>query len=233
MVVFGVSTIQKDRRKGFKNMITDPYQALGVSRNATNDEIKKAYRELSRKYHPDTNANNPLADLAEEKFKQVQEAYEQILEERENGSKSKYNYGYSTQGSQSYGGANYAGGDDPQMVEAANFINAGRYREALDILSTIGTHTGRWNYFNAVAHAGLGNNLEAQKFARQAVNMEPNNSEFNNFLNRLQWGRQQYQNTSQGFGNSQSTCGTGNICCDLWCADSLCECLGGDICSCM
>ena len=57
----------------------DPYEVLGVSRNASQEEIKKAYRELSRKYHPDSYANNPLADLAEEKFKEVQEAYQQIM----------------------------------------------------------------------------------------------------------------------------------------------------------
>ena len=62
--------------------ITDPYQILGVSPNATDDEVKKAYRELSRKYHPDANAGNPLSDLAEEKFKQVQEAYSQIMDMR-------------------------------------------------------------------------------------------------------------------------------------------------------
>ena len=74
----------------------DPYEVLGVSRNASQEEIKKAYRELSRKYHPDSYANNPLADLAEEKFKEVQEAYQQIM----NGQAESYSYG----GSQSYGG---------------------------------------------------------------------------------------------------------------------------------
>ena len=63
----------------------NPYEVLGISPSATDDEVKKAYRELSRKYHPDSYANNPLADLAEEKFKQVQEAYNQIMKERENG----------------------------------------------------------------------------------------------------------------------------------------------------
>ena len=74
----------------------DPYEVLGVSRNASQEEIKKAYRELSRKYHPDSYANNPLADLAEEKFKEVQEAYQQIM----NGQTESYSYG----GGQSYGG---------------------------------------------------------------------------------------------------------------------------------
>ena len=77
--------------------ITDPYQILGVSPNATDDEVKKAYRELSRKYHPDANAGNPLSDLAEEKFKQVQEAYSQIMDMR-NGKTGYNGYNQGTQG---------------------------------------------------------------------------------------------------------------------------------------
>lgn len=214
-------------------MITDPYQVLGVSPSASDDEIKKAYRDLSRKYHPDTNTNNPLADLAEEKFKQVQEAYQQIMSEREHGSQRAYGNGYSSQNtsSQSYSSNYYTWQDDPQMVAAVNYLNSRHYKEALNVLSGINNRSGHWHYFNAVAHTGMGNNMEALNFARQAVNMEPNNSEFNDLLYRLQSGGQRYQNNSTGYGGS--SCGTGNFCCDLWCADSLCECIGGDLCSCM
>lgn len=62
-------------------MINNPYEVLGVSPSASDDEIKKAYRDLTRKYHPDANVDNPLADLAEEKFKEVQEAYDMIMKE--------------------------------------------------------------------------------------------------------------------------------------------------------
>ena len=72
-------------------MRKNPYEVLGVSPGASDDEIKKAYRELSRKYHPDANINNPLADLAAEKFKEVQEAYDTIMRERTSG--SGYSYG--------------------------------------------------------------------------------------------------------------------------------------------
>ena len=78
----------------------DPYSVLGVPRNASDDEIKKAYRKLSRKYHPDANINNPNKDQAEEKFKEVQQAYEQIMKEREYGSSSQNGYG----GYGNYGG---------------------------------------------------------------------------------------------------------------------------------
>ncbi len=86
-------------------MSSNPYDILGVSPNASDDEIKKAYRELSRKYHPDANAGNPLADLAEEKFKEVQEAYDEIMKERQNGGGYQYGYRESSGGSAECGNA--------------------------------------------------------------------------------------------------------------------------------
>ena len=82
----------------------DPYQVLGVSRDASDEEIKKAYRALSRKYHPDANVNNPNKDLAEEKFKQIQQAYQQIMDERQRGAAGGGSYGSGSYGNGSYGG---------------------------------------------------------------------------------------------------------------------------------
>ena len=105
-------------------MRKNPYEVLGVSPGASDDEIKKAYRELSRKYHPDANINNPLADLAAEKFKEVQEAYDTIMRERTSG--SGYSYGYGSGYGNSYGNG-YTGGEiDPRLQAAANYINSRR-----------------------------------------------------------------------------------------------------------
>lgn len=207
-------------------MIMDPYSVLGVSQNASNDEIKKAYRDLSRKYHPDSYVDNPLSGLAEEKFKEVQEAYDQIMKEREGGYK---------QGASSYQQSSYSNNmeeDSMEMKAVANYINARYYREALNALSGISNRNARWYYYSAMANAGIGNNIDAYNHAQQAVNMDPRNPEYTNFLNQLQWRNQRYQYNG-GYNSGRPSYGTGNFCCDLWCADSLCECMGGDLCSCL
>jgi molecular chaperone DnaJ len=203
----------------------DPYKVLGVTTSASNDEIKKAYRELSRKYHPDSYINNPLADLAEEKFKEVQQAYEQIMKNRENG----YSGGNASISSYNNSSSGNSETESMEMNAVCNYLNARHYREALNALSGISNRTARWYYYSAVANAGIGNNIDASNQAQQAVSMEPGNQEYANFLNQLQWRGQSYQNTRYGNGGGY---GTGNLCCDLWCADSLCECMGGDLCSC-
>lgn len=208
-------------------MTKNPYDVLGVSPNASDDEIKRAYRDLTRKYHPDANVNNPLADLAEEKFKEVQEAYDTIMQERASGGSSGgYGYGYSSSYSQAQ--------QDPQMQAAINYVNSRHYREALNVLDQIQDRTAMWYYVSGCANAGLGNNLVAREHAAQAVNMEPNNLQYRQLLNQLDFSSRRYQNSPYGgYGMGGSSCGTGNLCCDLWCADSLCECMGGDLCSCM
>jgi len=204
-------------------MIADPYKVLGVSPSSSNDEIKKAYRELSRKYHPDSYVDNPLSDLAEEKFKEVQEAYDQIMKQRESGYSGNGNYG--SQSTYTSGNA-----DEPvEMTAVYNYINTGHYREALYVLAGIDNRTARWYFYSAIANAGIGNNYEALNHAQTAVNMEPGNPEYTNLLNQLQFRGQTYQNNRYGSGSF----GTGNLCCDLWCADTLCECMGGDLCRCI
>ncbi len=198
-------------------MIADPYKVLGISPNASNDEVKKAYRELSRKYHPDSYVDNPLSDLAEDKFKEVQEAYDQIMKQREGGG--------------SYSGGTSGSGSSPEFQTVRSYIQARRFREALNILSGISNQTAEWYYYSAVANMGIGNNLVAVEHAKRAAAMEPNNREYVNFANQMQFQGQRYQNAGYGYG--RQSYGSGNLCCDLWCADTLCECMGGDLCACM
>ena len=218
-------------------MNKNPYEVLGIPTNASDDEVKRAYRDLTRKYHPDANVNNPLADLAEEKFKEVQEAYDMIMKQREQGG---YQYGYGYQGGSGQGGFNQSygssgSGQSPQMQPVYTYLNARRYREALNLLNGMPNRTSEWYYLSAAANAGIGNNIMARDHAGQAVNMEPNNLQYRQLLNQLEWSGQKYQNYPYGggYGMGGSSCGTGNMCCDLCIADQLCECMGGDLCSCI
>ena len=179
--------------------MTDPYQVLGVSRDASNDEIKKAYRKLSRKYHPDANINNPNKEAAEAKFKEVQAAYNQIINERERGTSGQSSAGYGGYGGSaggqdfwgSFGGfGGYGSGygsqqqnqqnqyqdeDSLKFRAAANYINAGSYTEALHVLDSIANRNAQWYYLSALANARMGSNINAKEHARKAVEMDPNN----------------------------------------------------------
>lgn len=221
--------------------MNDPYSVLGVSPNASNDDIKKAYRELSRKYHPDSYVDNPLSDLAEEKFKEVQEAYQEIMNEREHGyssSSQSYNRSYGSSSNQSSygnsGGYSYGqgGANSGDMVTVYNYLNAGRYRDALNILSGINNRNAQWYYYSAVANMGMGNNYVGLDHARQATVLDPSNQEYRAFLNRIQSTSMQYNNMGRGYGRGRNDdmC---DVCMKLWCADSMCECMGGDMIPCI
>ncbi|MDO4262435.1 MAG: J domain-containing protein [Eubacteriales bacterium] len=214
--------------------MTDPYEVLGVSRNASDEEIKKAYRRLSRKYHPDANVNNPNAAQAEEKFKQVQAAYDQIMREKEQGysgygSTNGYG-GYGSYGG--FGGSGASGtGQNSEYVNylnaAMNYIRAGRYNEALNVLSGMGQKTARWYYLSAIANNGLGNNVVALEHARRAAAMEPNSFEYRSLVQQLEGGQGWYDQMSAPYGG-MSVMGN-DFCCKLCIANMVCNmcCLGG------
>lgn len=211
----------------------DPYEVLGVSRNASQEEIKKAYRELSRKYHPDSYANNPLADLAEEKFKEVQEAYQQIMNGQAGGGYGA-DSGYSGYGNTYQQNSYGQSGNGQMFTDVRNMLNARRYHDALNVLRPMGNRTAEWHYCYAVASLGIGNNSDAMEHAQQAANMEPGNTEYASFLRHLQNQNSRYQQRPVYQNRSgNNSCCTGDACCDLWLADTCCECMGGDICSCM
>lgn len=195
----------------------NPYDLLGVSPSATDEEIKKAYRALSRKYHPDANVGKPGEKEAEEKFKQIQQAYARIMKEREQGS---YSYSYQ-------GGGQTAGSDSDtvEMQAVANFINNRRYREALNVLEGIQNRNSQWYYFSAIANMGIGNNIRAQEMARQALDMEPNNYQYQMLWQQLQSGRQWYGSMAGNYG--RPTIMVDNCCCEFLAMQMLCSCCCG------
>lgn len=203
-------------------MYTDPYQVLGVSRDATAEEIKKAYRTLSRRYHPDANINNPNAAQAEAMFKDIQQAYQQIMDEREHGARSGYGAGagsgygayrdpegnstYSGNAWGSYGG--YYGGQqntgrqqrqysaneetNAHLRAASNYIRSGHYQEAFTVLNNMNDRPAHWYYLSALANQGLGNTIAAMEHAKTAVSMDPGSQRYQNLLAQLQGGGQWY-----------------------------------------
>ena len=214
-------------------MMTDPYEVLGLKRGASDEEIKKAYRNLSRRYHPDANINNPNAAQAEEKFKQVQAAYDQIMKEQEQGYSG---YGSTNgYGGYGYGGAGYGSGGTTGSTDeytmhlnaAMNYIRAGRYNEALNVLSGMEQKNAQWYYLSAIANNGLGNNVVALEHAKQAAAMEPGRMEYQALVSQLQGGGGWYDQMSTPYGGMQVM---GNdFCCKLCLANMMCNlcCFGG------
>lgn len=196
----------------------NPYEVLGVTASASDEEIKKAYRNLSRKYHPDANINNPNRAQAEEKFKQVQLAYDQIMKEKQQG------YSYSSSGNRSYGYSGYGDSDSIQMQAAANYISNRHYAEALNVLNSIpfAERKARWYYYSAMANAGIGNNVTAKEQINRAVTLEPSNMEYRQFKQHLDFGGTWYQNMGQSY--ERPYAGTGNWCLSMLFLNMLCNC---------
>ena len=215
--------------------MTNPYQVLGISPGASDDEIKKAYRTLSRKYHPDANINNPNKAQAEEKFKEVQQAYDQIMKEKQQGGGyGGYNgYSYNSTGSNS-GGYSYGHSgnrsyyqsrtDSPQMQAAANYIANRHYAEALNVLNGIpfGERRARWYYYSAIANQRAGNNIIAKEHAQRAVEMEPSNMEYRQFLQHLEFGGTWYTNMGSNYDRPYAS--SGNWCLSMLFLNMLCNC---------
>ena len=181
-------------------MMDDPYKVLGVSPDASDEEIKRAYRNLAKKYHPDL---NPGDQEAARKMQQVNAAYEQIKnpeafrQSQQQRSYGGYGYGDPFGGyrQQSYGGET----EDQYQQAAYNYIRFGRYREALNTLGSSQKRDARWYYLSALANDGLGNQVTALEHIRRAVSMEPDNPEYLRVLDQMENGGAAYRQTAGSF----------------------------------
>ena len=196
----------------------DPYSILGVSKNATDDEIKAAYRELARKYHPDNYADNPLSDLAGEKMQEINNAYDSIMNMRKNrGSKSNQSNYQST-------GSNYS--------DVRSYISQGKYDYAQALLDgvPIEKRDAEWYYLNGTVLYRRGWFDDAYTSFATACRMDPNNPEYRSAFAHAQRNRGGFNG---GYSNGGSAECTGcDVCQGLLCADCCCECMGGDLIRC-
>ena len=223
----------------------DPYRVLGIAPDATDEEVKKAYRALAKKYHPDV--NNGSAD-AEAHMKQINDAYTTIMKMRRGGASGGYGssgsyggggYGYGGYGTGGYGygsggyGAGYgsSANANPRMQAVRNYIRAGHFQEAMHVLEEISERNAEWYYLCGEASLGLGNRVAALNYARQAVSMDPSSFEYRALLSRLEGGANFYQSNgaARGFGMPTVLCGNPLLSCcaiNLLC-NLLCNCCGG------
>ncbi len=202
-------------------MANDPYKVLGVDPSASDEEVKKAYRELARKYHPDNYVNTPLADLAGEKMKEVNEAYDTVQKMR----KEQSERGYSSSSYQNTG-SGYSG--QTKFADIRTCLNARDFYEAGIRLDSVpmGERNAEWYYLKGYVFRAKGWYFEASKYFDTACRMEPQNEEYRMAANSIR----NYTSTSQQQNRQgDAIC---DICSTLICMDCMCEMCGGDLISC-
>lgn len=204
----------------------DPYSILGVSRDASDEEVKNAYRELARKYHPDNyKDDNPLKELAEDKMQEINAAYDEIQKMRA-GKGSSHNYNA------------YTGSQSGKLGEIRRLIAEKRFANAEKELFTIPEFDrgAEWHYLNSIILMQRNRVNDAMRELEIACSMDPSNMEY-------QRAKEMFNNTANSYGStyygyqqrpmrsaSNDAC---DCCANLICLDCLCECCGGDLIRCI
>ena len=202
----------------------DPYEVLGVPSSATDEEVKKAYRNLARKYHPDNYHDSPLADVAQEKMKEINEAYEEVQSMRNTGGAGQSSYG--GYGRNPYGQNPYgAYGGDPAFARVRMSIAQGELNLAEELLNAMSDHNAEWNFLKGAICYRRGWMDEAKRYYETAVQMNPNNPEYRRALDILEGQGTTYR--PNGYGN-RSTAVFGGDTCTRICGALICvNCLAG------
>ena len=207
--------------------MNNPYRILGVSPNATDDEIKQAYRELARKYHPDKYRDSDLADLAEEKMKEINAAYEEIRKQRSSGNQN------SGAGASGFSGPK-SGSSSALYAQIRNLINQENVREAEHLLYGVAEaeRNAEWYFLMGCVLFKKGFYVDAQQMFDRACSMDPYNQEYRAAKDRMAQQGAQYGSGYRTVDRSDTLCSACDCCSNLICADCCCEAMGGDLIPC-
>ena len=203
--------------------MSDPYSVLGVSRDASDEHIKSAYRELAKKYHPDHYIDSPLSDLAAEKMKEINKAYDTIMEDRRN----KANNNNSYKGYRNHHNSNY--------IDVRNFILSGRLIDAEQILDGVlpEYRDAEWYFLKGSIQFRKGFLDMAYNNISRACELDPSNTEYQYAFNQVNAQRNgAYGGYNASNPKDNSSCNACDACSALLCADCCCECMGGDFIPC-
>lgn len=198
----------------------NPYEVLGIKENASKDEIRSAYRELAKKYHPDQYGNNPLKDLAEERMREINEAYDMLMKGNTD-ARGNYSNNSSAESYQS---------SYNSYQEIRSDIQYGRYAAAEQKLNNIYSKSSQWYYLMGIVQMNKGYYDLAYDYLNTACSMEPMNNEYRQALNYLNNRNTGYRQQYYGHKSSNNSL---DCCMKLICLDCLCECLGGDLIPCI
>lgn len=200
----------------------NPYEVLGVKEGASEEEIKRAYRELVKKYHPDQYRDNPLSRLAEEKLREINEAYDYLM---------KNNFARKDSGFRNDRDQWNKQSDSSFFNQVRVNINNGNTGLAEDMLNRSSVRNAEWHYLKGLVFLRKGWYDEAYMHVQTAVNIEPANFEYRNALSRMNMSNRGYRESAYGMGYNQGNdlC---RLCTCLWCSDCCCECAGGDLIAC-
>lgn len=200
--------------------MNDPYSVLGLSSSASEEDVKKAYKRLAKKYHPDVTGNDPAAA---KKMQEINAAYDAIINHKDTGS---YQSGYS--GFYSGYSQESTDGESNEMRAAASYINARRFREALHVLSTVKpeNRNGKWYYYSSIAKCYSGDTTGAYSDIAEAIKMEPGNYQYKAFLDKLRYGKTFYTERRASYPESDSflSCCLPLILLNLFCPGYFCIC---------
>lgn len=205
----------------------NPYKVLGVNEGASNEEIRAAYLSLVKKYHPDKYTDPDMKQLANEKLKEINEAYDQLT--KNPGKTASSGYSGAAYGAGGHGGS-YSGPEADRFVRARSLINAGNLDGAKTILDSIQTRNAEWYYLYGIIYLRQGWYDKAREFLGRAYRTEPGNSEYAQAYNTLRYTGNPYSRPRQS--TSYGNCSACDICSGLMCADCCCECMGGDLIRC-